>query len=221
VKRIKLTVLKDAQDDPQKESLGCTNTGEKSKDEEDSRGDMGGLGGQSDPEVVQQNNRTLGELAITGKKQQVEKLTDFAYRETHNVRTGKGRNKNNRMIGSGRRVGGQASRNMGLVRVAPDTAKTPICPTFLRGTPCTNERCLKRHDVPREQFLPVCLFFQRHGLCLKENCPFRHVKVNPQAMPCPNFALLGFCEDAECPLLHMNLPTTTTTRSSRLIRPTK
>ena len=121
-----------------------------------------------------------------------ETLTDFAYRSRfHSFGSGRGR-------GRGRGL------NVGLVRVNPDETKTPICPTFLRGIRCENELCQKRHDVPIESARPVCSFFQRHGQCLKgSDCPFRHVKMNPLAMLCPSFNLLGYCDDEKCVMKHV------------------
>lgn len=117
-----------------------------------------------------------------GKPAAEKRLTDFAYRVTSKPR--------------------KRGPNMGLVRVPPNEARTKICPTFLRGMPCTNERCLKRHDIDKEFAMPVCMFFQRQGMCLRDECPFRHVKVNPYATPCPSFGLLGFCDDPECTMMH-------------------
>lgn len=112
----------------------------------------------------------------------VEKFTDFAYQQTSKKR-----------------------RNMGLVRVA--SADAPICPTFLRGIPCTNAKCQKRHDVPVEAATPICSFFQRHGQCKKMGaCPFRHIKVSSFAMICPSFSLLGYCEDTNCEMKHVRQP---------------
>jgi len=97
-----------------------------------------------------------------------------------------------------------ASARMTLVRVRPDVETTPICPTFMRGIPCTNPNCAKRHDVPLEAATPICSFFQHQGQCHKGTaCPFRHVKVNPQATVCPSFSLLGFCQDAGCTMKHV------------------
>lgn len=130
-------------------------------------------------------------------------LTNFAYRETSNVR---GRGRGVLVSGSRSSSGSQVhgSKNMGLVRVKPDASTTPICPTFLRGIACTNERCTKRHDVPVEASTPLCLFFQRNGQCLKrDTCPFRHVKVNVRATVCPSFAVLGYCEDKDCVMKHV------------------
>jgi hypothetical protein len=110
-----------------------------------------------------------------------EKLTDFAYQQTSS---------NNR-----RRP------NMGLVRVA-GAEDAPICPTFARGLPCTKPKCRKRHDVAREA--PICSFFQRNGQCLKrDTCPFQHIKVNPHAMICSSYSLLGYCEDDDCQMKHV------------------
>ena len=126
-----------------------------------------------------------------------EIYTEFAYRQTVSQR-GRGR---------GRGRGDVAAKsNMGLVRVEPDAATTPICTTYLGGMPCTNPRCKKRHDVPKEAATPICSFFQRHGQCKKrDTCPFRHIKVNPHATVCPSFSLLGFCEDKECIMKHIRV----------------
>ena len=111
-----------------------------------------------------------------------DKLTDFAYRHTTK----------------------KVSARMGLVRVRPDADTTPICPTFMRGISCSNASCTKRHDVPRSAATPICSFFQHQGQCYKGTfCPFRHVKVSSQAMACPSFSLLGFCEDKNCKMKHL------------------
>ena len=129
------------------------------------------------------NSGAAGAGAQQGKSIFVEKkLTDFAYRETGKRRA--------------------TTRSKGLVRVQPNVAKTPICPTFLRGVACDDEKCWKRHDVPPEFAMPICSFFQRQGMCLNDQCRFRHVKVNRRATPCPSFELLGFCEDLNCAMMH-------------------
>ncbi|KAG7358606.1 zinc finger domain containing protein [Nitzschia inconspicua] len=139
-----------------------------------------------------------------------EKLTDFAYVETSRVRN-RPKVSRNMHWSKSNNIGDEssdqirrASRNMGLVRVAPNEKKTPICPTYLRGLQCQDEFCRKRHDVPRDFATPVCSFFLRHGNCLRgEECVFRHVKLNPSAMVCPSFSLLGFCEDKACRMQHV------------------
>ena len=134
----------------------------------------------------------------TKSKAAAETLTDFAYREILSSNRGRGGRSR-----SSRGRGGRGHINMGLVRVNPDHKNTPICPTFLRGIRCENERCRKRHDIPIESARPVCSFFQRHGQCLKgSNCPFRHVKVNARAILCPSFNLLGYCDDKQCVMKH-------------------
>lgn len=127
-----------------------------------------------------------------------EKYTEFAYRQSSTMsQRGRGRGRGSR----GRRGRGQ---NMGLVRVEPDATTTRICPTYLRGEQCTNPKCRKRHDVPKEAAIPICSFFQRNGLCNKgEACQFRHIKVNPHATVCPSFSLLGFCENKDCVMKHV------------------
>lgn len=157
----------------------------------------------------------------------VEKLTDFAYRETSRVRqlpiiprhnlhwSKKDSNESSTIPRSSVSpskvtcVDANLSRyplkkNMGLVRVQPDEKRTPICPTFLKGLQCQDQYCRKRHDIPKEYAMPVCSFFQRHGQCLRgEACVFRHIKVNPKAVVCPSFAVLGFCGDEECTMQHV------------------
>lgn len=129
----------------------------------------------------------------------VEKYTEFAYRQSSSVsQRGRGRGRSGR---------GRGGRNMGLVRVEPDAATTRMCPTYLRGEPCTNPKCSKRHDVPKEAAVPICSFFQRNGMCNKgDACQFRHIKVNPHATVCPSFSLLGFCDNKDCVMKHVRAP---------------
>lgn len=144
--------------------------------------------------------------AITGASTTEKQMTDFAYRETSKVTTHRG---NTLTLHQGQPVagpprGGRCRRNMGLVRVSFDEAKTPICPTFMQGVACTNEACTKRHDVPKEAATPICSYFQRQGQCAKgADCPFRHIKVNPRAVVCPSFGLLGFCQNEDCLMKHV------------------
>jgi hypothetical protein len=134
-----------------------------------------------------------------------EKLTDFAYRETRKVAQHGGSKKWSSSGGASHHQGNvDGPRSMGLVRVPQDQSKTPICASFLRGVQCTDKYCSKRHDVPPEFAIPICSFFQRQGQCLKgEDCKFRHIKVNQRALVCPNFALLGFCDDKDCVMKHV------------------
>jgi len=135
-------------------------------------------GAQRIPIAVTDETQVASTQTNVSSNQTTTKLTDFAYRQSR----------------------GSAS---GLIRHAPNTSTTPVCPHFLRGVACTNPRCLKRHDVPKEYTVPICLFFQNKGMCLKQDCPFRHVKVNPKATVCPSFAVLGFCEDKNCIMRHV------------------
>jgi hypothetical protein len=100
----------------------------------------------------------------------------------------------------------QKSAARSLVRVPVDETTTRICPTVFQGRPCTDTNCRKRHDVAQEFTVPICTFFQRPGLGCRagDACPFRHVKVTSRAAVCPNFARLGFCQDATCKLAHMS-----------------
>jgi hypothetical protein len=167
--------------------------------------------------------------AMLIKSKPTEKLSDFAYKEVGRVRqqpiipsqnlhwskksNNESCNKTNSLPPStftGKANKRPKIKNMGLVRIQPDKKTTPICPTFLRGLHCQNEFCRKRHDIPKEHAMPVCSFFQRHGQCLRGDvCVFRHVKVNPKALVCPSFAILGFCEDEKCTMQHINGPKNT------------
>ena len=109
-------------------------------------------------------------------------LTDYAYRQKFVNRSTNG------------------ASSKGLVRVDPKESD-PICQKFLRGE-CYDEKCRKRHDIPKESATPICSFFQRGGMCLRDNCPFLHVKVPSRAEICPQFSLKGFCSNPGCTLKH-------------------
>jgi len=91
-----------------------------------------------------------------------------------------------------------------LVRVNP-TSATPVCPSVLRGIPCTDEKCLKRHDVSRDAATPLCIFFQKNGMCHRQNCRFRHVKMSKKANLCPDFSSKGFCNRPNCRFRHLRI----------------
>ena len=93
-----------------------------------------------------------------------------------------------------------SASSKGLVRVDPKESD-PICQKFLRGE-CYDEKCRKRHDIPKESATPICSFFQRGGMCLRDNCPFLHIKVPSRAEICPQFSLKGFCSNPGCTLKH-------------------
>jgi hypothetical protein len=146
---------------------------------------------------------------VTVRPKRTEKLTDFAYRETstvrqraavktsHNLHWSKKNNEssntsdvtcstgsNNSKAANKQSTIYNKRKNMGLVRIQLNEENTPICSTFLRGIPCQNQYCRKRHDVPKEYAVPICSFFQRHGQCMKgESCVFRHIR-NPQCSYC-------------------------------------
>jgi Zinc finger C-x8-C-x5-C-x3-H type (and similar) len=199
-KRIKVTVSHDAESDG-----NCSDEHASEDCDEDKHPVEGDMRKSAD------NN---GKESTSDSKTTKEKLTDFAYRETSRVRQrpkvsrnlhwSKSQSTEQDVSIDKSRPQPSGRRNMGLVRVAPDVKKAPICPTYLRGLQCQDEFCRKRHDVPRDFATPVCSFFLRHGNCLRgEECVFRHVKVNPSAMVCPSFSLLGFCEDEACQMQHV------------------
>mmetsp|Transcript_3769 Transcript_3769/g.7659 ORF Transcript_3769/g.7659 Transcript_3769/m.7659 type:complete len:468 (-) Transcript_3769:55-1458(-) len=148
---------------------------------------------ESDSEVVGDEDQ---------HKKPEKSLTDHCYKDTGRGIRGRGRGR-----GRGRSAGrnGGRSGNIGLVRVqSSNPSETPICPTFRKGLPCNDPKCIYRHDVCSEASRPICVFFQRNGMCDKgEDCPFRHVKVNWNAAICPSFAQFGYCEIAGCALRHV------------------
>jgi hypothetical protein len=118
-------------------------------------------------------------VKLSNSEGKEERLSDFCYQKT------------------------SRKRNRGLVRLN-NSDEQPICHTFARGRVCQDLKCTKRHDVPIEAATPICYFFQRQGQCFRQQeCPFRHVKVNPHAMVCPQFSLLGYCQDADCKMKHV------------------
>jgi hypothetical protein len=167
-------------------------------------------------------NKLKEDSDCNSKSKPTEKLSDFAYREIsrvrqrpiisrHNLHWSKQSNNESCKTSlpspsfTGNPNKGPKSKNIGLVRIQPDETNTPVCPTFLRGLHCQNQFCRKRHDIPKEYAMPVCSFFQRHGQCLRgDTCVFRHVKLNANAMVCPSFAVLGFCEDEKCTMQHVH-----------------
>lgn len=137
--------------------------------------------------LTDMTKKKVGE--VTEQSTSSEKLSDFAYQKISKQR-------------------GRAKQSMSLVRIA-NAEDAPICSTFVRGLPCTNPHCTKRHDVTIEAATPICSFFQRSGQCLRrDTCPFRHIKVNPHAMVCPSFSLLGYCENEDCVMKHIRFPKT-------------
>jgi len=131
-------------------------------------------------------------------------LTDFCYQDTGRGRGGRGVIRGR---GRGRGRGRPTVKgNIGLVRVQDkNLSNTPICPTFRRGMPCNDPKCKLRHDVATEASRPICVFFQRNGMCSKgDDCPFRHIKVPWNVEICPMFQKVGYCEDANCVLRHVD-----------------
>lgn len=82
----------------------------------------------------------------TEAKQNCDEL-DTARRRIESRGRGRSMNPGRDARGRGQR---QCQRqNMGLVRVNSDDSKTPICPTFIRGIRCQNERCTLQHPTRR------------------------------------------------------------------------
>lgn len=230
-KRVKLSVLPSSKTE-EKDTIGKDNSKDvdgKNKNNEDLEVDSQELLTKSQCAADAEKETDKDTDTKQPKPKPTEKLTDFAYRETSQVRqrttipsrnlqwSKKTHESSNNIsdetlpppptcITDNHHNKRRKNKNMGLVRVQPDEKTTPICPTFLRGLQCQNQYCRKRHDIPKEYAVPVCSFFQRHGQCLRgETCVFRHVKVNAKAVVCPSFALLGFCEDEHCTMQHVNV----------------
>jgi hypothetical protein len=115
---------------------------EEEEEQRQAENDGEGVGGDDNDTHTRQERK--------GKSFEVEKtLTDFAYASSRRVVSSAPAGHGRRHKRS-HRHGPTTSANNTLVRLQPDVATTPICPTFLRGLQCTEERCLQRHDIPKE-----------------------------------------------------------------------
>jgi len=81
--------------------------------------------------------------------------------------------------------------------------KVAICPTVLRGIKCVaSDDCRLSHDASPER-TPFCLFHMK-SRCNREPCPYIHTAVDPDALICSDFALLGYCHNGSaCKSLHL------------------
>ncbi|MDI1491425.1 MAG: hypothetical protein OHK93_002634 [Ramalina farinacea] len=67
-----------------------------------------------------------------------------------------------------------------------------MCRDFLQtGTCPAGDSCDLSHD-PTPERVPACLHFLR-GKCSNSPCRYAHVRVNPAALVCRDFAILGYC----------------------------
>ncbi|KAF1912298.1 hypothetical protein BDU57DRAFT_522498 [Ampelomyces quisqualis] len=83
-----------------------------------------------------------------------------------------------------------------------DPDKLAICKRWLfKGICPKGDSCPLSHDSSAHN-APTCQHFQE-GRCNNDNCRFSHVRVNPAALNCEAFGLLGYCEKGtECSELH-------------------
>jgi hypothetical protein len=84
-----------------------------------------------------------------------------------------------------------------------DRDKTALCLSVTRGINCSaGEDCLFSHK-PTLENLPTCLYFLE-GRCNRSNCVFAHVSIPLTAVPCEDFATLGYCgKGGTCEDLHL------------------
>jgi hypothetical protein len=71
-------------------------------------------------------------------------------------------------------------------------AAVAICKEFLQTGSCpAGDACDLSHD-PTPERVPACLHFLR-GKCSNPSCRYAHIRVNPSALVCRDFAVLGYC----------------------------
>ena len=77
-----------------------------------------------------------------------------------------------------------------------------MCKDYLQtGTCAAGDSCDLSHDHTPER-VPACLHYLR-GKCSNPSCRYAHVRVNPSALVCKDFAILGYCsKGANCPERH-------------------
>lgn len=85
-----------------------------------------------------------------------------------------------------------------------DPEKQAVCRRWLFKGDCPKgAACPLSHEASAHN-APTCQHFQE-GRCTKEHCSFSHVKVNPAALNCESFGVLGYCEKGTaCPELHVH-----------------
>ncbi len=83
-------------------------------------------------------------------------------------------------------------------------AAVAICKDYLQAGNCpAGNACDLSHD-PTPERVPACLHFLR-GKCSNTSCRYAHVRVNPSALVCKDFAVLGYCgEGANCGERHVH-----------------
>ena len=85
-----------------------------------------------------------------------------------------------------------------------DPAKVAICKIYLKTGSCpAGDACDLSHE-PAPERVPACLHFLK-GKCSNPACRYAHVRVNPSALVCRDFAILGYCgKGAQCPNRHIH-----------------
>ena len=83
-----------------------------------------------------------------------------------------------------------------------DPEKVAICKTFLHSNSCNSDYCDMSHELTYHR-IPACTHFLR-GNCTNDACRYPHVYVSPSAPVCRPFATLGFCSKGpECGNRHV------------------
>lgn len=79
-----------------------------------------------------------------------------------------------------------------------------MCKDYLQTGTCTaGDDCDLSHE-PIPERVPACLHFLR-GRCSNSTCRYAHVRVNPSALVCRDFAVLGYCgKGANCAERHIH-----------------
>ncbi|TIA85604.1 hypothetical protein E3P99_03941 [Wallemia hederae] len=86
-----------------------------------------------------------------------------------------------------------------------DSAKTAICPHFLRKKCRNSDSACSLSHHPSPNNMPHCTHFEsQHGCRAGAECMYTHVHLNKDALVCRDFAVLGFCDSGvDCDRRHV------------------
>ena len=79
-----------------------------------------------------------------------------------------------------------------------------MCKDYLQSGNCpAGTSCDLSHE-PVPERVPACLHYLR-GKCSNPTCRYAHIRVNPAALVCVDFAVLGYCsQGASCSERHVH-----------------
>ena len=79
-----------------------------------------------------------------------------------------------------------------------------MCKDYLITGKCpAGDSCDLSHE-PAPERVPACMHFVR-GKCSNPSCRYAHIRVNPSALVCRDFSVLGYCsKGADCTERHVH-----------------